>query len=1208
MLHTLAHELVHHIREQNAEEYKVLADFLMEQYGKKGVSVDALVRRQIEKAEASDRKISYAEAHEEVIADSMETMLTDGKAIEKLQMLQAKDPSLFERIKSAIAELIAKIKKAYKNVKPETLEGQIVASMLDEYETIQQMFVKALAGASENFKNAEVTKTKNTAETVKFSIKEMGFEEFDKQTLNNIKMRKGVVLNSVSELKSHIERALQNPQEKVNCYLGVISPSVKSKIEEDVGQKLFEENKPYTFVISYDDIQHISEHFNSVDKMVSEVLKVYEIIKDYDSVEFEIGKSNAKKLIFDKSYSDYDYRTVEIVSKSKSSLDLVTFFITKNNIKGSQSVPPATRGSLQRGSASDNTVPQNGTDVNTSISEKGVKYSYAGREAKTSDIKTLEAAIRLEDVGKTTSEEIRQQTGWFRGMDGKWRFEISDRDIEIDTTGKFHTNPDVRRYMELFDKVFVNMNASEEEATELRGLDKNLKGVSFEPRTLGELIKHDKLFAAYPQLKEISVHFADIDERGIYDPISKILVLQSKLKLDKSKLEKTLIHEIQHAIQDIEGFASGSSPDSWQVAGVSKEDAYGYYERTAGEIEARDSATRSWRTDEARKEKRPDIDRTDVVFADGGESYSIVEPFTDEEGNSYDGAVLLDTNFFDGLSPYNWSRKLSKYVFERSSNNPFILPIIDENGDRQQLQFAKPNERVTKNGKSNHKVLDELSYSKDNISKLAVVHIDEIVSISEENNPYYTNEHNHQWLDERGWLHRNAYVINNKNGNVFNLTLDIAKTRDGRFILFATKGKIKKVGNVQLNSLKIKGSGLNSNYDSSISNFNEKVKQKQFEIIEKVNPAPNSYLTWIRKVEDIKTLLETLEDSEWSDYDEFNPDLTRRMLEEAIEKGEITVYSSYQIKQGTFVSPSYMEAESYSGNGKVYEKTVKIEDVAWIDPTQGMYANIDEKYSDRDPDALTPRNLLANALEESAVHEVEKKKLAEYKENIGKLYEKEQELYEVRKEIKELSFAPGKKDTAKIKKLQEKAVKLSNSVTFYDKKLLNLESTSFLKNVLEREKQKAIKRQKEKDAERLKAQKEKALQREKEITERYQASRKKAVESRNKTAMRNKIKRVVNELNQYLLHGTKDKHVMDNMKKVVAEALNIIDMDTVGADERVERYNQLIAEATDTDVIASLTETRDRIQGQGDKLHEKLMSLKNDSRFKTQLCKFIACK
>lgn len=129
---------------------------------------------------------------------------------------------------------------------------------------------------------------------------------------------------------------------------------------------------------------------------------------------------------------------------------------------------------------------------------------------------------------------------------------------------------------------------------------------------------------------------------------------------------------------------------------------------------------------------------------------------------------------------------------------------------------------------------------------------------------------------------------------------------------------------------------------NSISNSTENVKQKQLEIIEKVNPAPDTYHTWIRKVEDIKTLAETLEDSDWADGDEFNPDLTRDMIEEAIESGEITVYSSYPIEQGVFVSPSYMEAASYSGDGNVYEKTVSIDAVAWIDPTQGMYANTKE--------------------------------------------------------------------------------------------------------------------------------------------------------------------------------------------------------------------------------------------------------------------------
>lgn len=111
------------------------------------------------------------------------------------------------------------------------------------------------------------------------------------------------------------------------------------------------------------------------------------------------------------------------------------------------------------------------------------------------------------------------------------------------------------------------------------------------------------------------------------------------------------------------------------------------------------------------------------------------------------------------------------------------------------------------------------------------------------------------------------------------------------------------------------------------------------------------------------------------------------------------------------------------------------------------------------------------------------------------------------------------------------------------------------------------------------------------IIDRYQESRKKATEGRHKTEMRNKIKKVVSELNQYLLHGTKDKHVMIGMQKAVAEALSIVNMDTVGADDRVARYDALIAEATDPDVIESLTASRDRIKGQGDRLSEKLTSL-----------------
>ena len=178
-----------------------------------------------------------------------------------------------------------------------------------------------------------------------------------------------------------------------------------------------------------------------------------------------------------------------------------------------------------------------------------------------------------------------------------------------------------------------------------------------------------------------------------------------------------------------------------------------------------------------------------------GVQYAITEPFVDSNGNQFPASVLLDTDFFNGLSPRNWGKKLKSYVESRSKNNPLIMPIVDENGSIQQVQFARINDRVAKDGHASHSVISELTSTPDNISKLAVLHIDEVLDVSEEGNPYYSNEHNHQWLDQNGWLHRTAYVINFQNGNVYELTVDIAKARDGRHILYATDGKIKRVGN-----------------------------------------------------------------------------------------------------------------------------------------------------------------------------------------------------------------------------------------------------------------------------------------------------------------------------------------------------------------------------------------------------------------------------
>lgn len=116
-------------------------------------------------------------------------------------------------------------------------------------------------------------------------------------------------------------------------------------------------------------------------------------------------------------------------------------------------------------------------------------------------------------------------------------------------------------------------------------------------------------------------------------------------------------------------------------------------------------------------------------------------------------------------------------------------------------------------------------------------------------------------------------------------------------------------------------------------------KQKQLELITKGNPF-NPELgnhTWIRDVSDIKTYEEV-----WQEEGEIygiTPDFSKKDTIDALNSGKIVVYSSYPIKNGTFVTPSKMEAMNYASSDKVYCKFVNLDDVAWIGPTQGQYAN-----------------------------------------------------------------------------------------------------------------------------------------------------------------------------------------------------------------------------------------------------------------------------
>lgn len=224
-------------------------------------------------------------------------------------------------------------------------------------------------------------------------------------------------------------------------------------------------------------------------------------------------------------------------------------------------------------------------------------------------------------------------------------------------------------------------------------------------------------------------------------------------------------------------------------------------------------------------------------------------------------------------------------------------------------------------------------------------------------------------------------------------------------------------------------------------------------------------------------------------------------------------------------------------------------------------------YSERDPDTVSNRTLLAEALEGITLNDIEKNKLADYKANAEKLDAAEARLKEVRAEIKDISFSKGTRDKARLSALKEEATQLANRINIYDRRLINLEATSALKGVLDRAKADVKAREKAKAKADLEAYKERSKAREKEIAEAYRESRAANVEGRRKTEMRHKIQRVAKELDSLLNNGTKERNVKNGVADIVRRALDLSDMLFATDDELIVNGFEVELSDNETEAI-----------------------------------------
>ena len=144
ILLTAAHELTHYLRENNAEAYTELQDFVMQHLIESGTDIETLAKKKVDKERGL---ISMEDAAEEVIADSCEMMLENTQVP---QMMAKENPGLFAQIREWLAEFAAKLRRAFEGVQARSAEAQ---AMMQYAEELQQMWDNALAGAAQNTRN-----------------------------------------------------------------------------------------------------------------------------------------------------------------------------------------------------------------------------------------------------------------------------------------------------------------------------------------------------------------------------------------------------------------------------------------------------------------------------------------------------------------------------------------------------------------------------------------------------------------------------------------------------------------------------------------------------------------------------------------------------------------------------------------------------------------------------------------------------------------------------------------------------------------------------------------------------------------------------------------------------------------------------------------------------------------------------------------------
>lgn len=1207
---TLSHELVHFIEKWSPAKYDTFAKFLLEKYAEKGMDLNAmLVRKQLElKANNGGKRVSVGEAYSELIADACEAMLLDSNATEVLAELASKDKDLVARIKRFFADILNKLRRAYKGLSPQSEEGKLMRKMASECEAIYRMFEDALADAVQSYQSAEVVEEaiKPTDSMVQFNRKVVDKHKTD--------IRNAYVKNAAVDVDALINRydALLEIWDEIGGELNSEFLNEWNNKGQDHSFTVFKAQAGYKYNIELSSMcKKGVPLFEAIDRIVkSEVMSRLKSDK--------IGKAE-KEILYDilkQHHFEIPCAICYVEQARQREGTIINAFLNgnENGKLGWNNVLSSVEDEM-KAMGVDYTFPTVSRDISTdnysaetlTMDEKTQKAFYSAlmklcneeierynKETKDNKLKrkvreTLKGTTPA-DIKKSLSGTLPANLTLFKVLftEPNSRFSI-DRDLLYSSVTTLNLARRHHKLYSLFNSQggTAGYKTKQTPITYVGDILKKKWAASKTREEGGIRNQSNSDFQMYTLLDQAQMYM-DFTAKGYYlQAYTKVLAELKLFGLSRGKINASLIpavHIFKDANGDIDvartqenaGLDANGELIFDDIEGIPHEEAFmllsdenysksiggicigysykhidkllndprvqliiGFHDKTndpdkryrgaryAHNFNGENEATHK---DTGKTEHigfNQFVIRAEKMFKAGkNDTFTGAVEFNGKEYEANDipklaADIYLDYCEENNLNPAyerfsgheNYYKLLADFSLYDSKGNyaphrkvaydmPAEVPYLDKNGAKK---YMPTKDYIKSELKAEMAVRDDLSEALSNTSENGI--IPQFVKKANElydemNDVQYQGKKKGKYTDNDlktegvHWGYEIGVMTNVHARAVWEA---IAKIQENRY----NEDLMTEYGDYYVDA-----DDLLMIVDA---NFVNPTVRTIFKFDDKYEDSMASAKGWLIDAKGNESEIQDALD----------------LIKFVKGEGYVSVYSYED-------SPTYARK---NGRGKGKDSSGVVREVQ----KQLKSSDTDKQFQQKLP---SDRTILANALE-STIDEASNPKSADiikrYKAQINTITEAEKELAEINGKIKELSFAKGNRDTNKLKFLHDEKARLTKKIDTFDKSLLRLEATSVLKDVLTREKAKVKAATNAKAKEKLNEVKQKerdrASAREEAIVNKFREANERGRENRNKTVVRNKIRKNIAELSKLFSRGTKEKNVKAGMQDTVATAL-----------------------------------------------------------------------